>query len=312
MCLFLFMNKVFGIFPIIVKVLLGLVFIASAILKVVDMDQFEIYVYSYHFFNLNTSFIVARIAIIAELVLGIGLVSNTLHKLYWWGSMAMLVGYTLLLLYALHMGRTDNCQCFGDFLQFDPKQSLVKNGILILLFLPLYWMGEWETPFRWLILCLAILGSSITVFAVSPPDNYTSAYTMEQNLQVELFDELLDEAPLDSLNLREGKQIVCFFSTGCEFCQLSAHKLSLMQRFNGFPGNTVTYLFMGSEEGIDRFYEKSESVQYRNILYPDVVRMLTVINGEFPTIVFLDNGTVVNVYGLRNMKEDEIKAFMAF
>ena len=305
------MNKVFGIVPIIMKVLLGLVFIASAILKVVDMDQFEIYVYSYHFFNLNTSFIVARVAIIIELVLGIGLASNTLHKLYWWGSMAMLVGYTLLLLYALHMGRTDNCHCFGDFLQFDPKQSLVKNGILILLFLPLYWMGEWETPFRWLILCLAIIGSSIAVFAVSPPDNYTDAYTAEQNLQMELFDEMLDEAPLDSLNLREGKQVVCFFSTGCEFCQLSAQKLSLMQKFNDFPADKVTYLFMGTEEGIDKFYEKSESVQYLSVLYPDVVRMLTAINGEFPTIVFLDNGSVTHVYGLRNMKEEEIKAFMA-
>ena len=178
------MNKVLGIVPIIMKVLLGLVFIASAILKVVDMDQFEIYVYSYHFFSLNTSFIVARVAIIIELVLGIGLVSNTLHKLYWWGSVAMLVGYTLLLIYALYLGRTDNCHCFGDFLQLDPKQSLVKNGILVLLFLPLYWMEEWKTPFRWLILCLAIIGSSIGVFAVSPPDNYTSAYTAEQNFQV--------------------------------------------------------------------------------------------------------------------------------
>lgn len=305
------MNKVFGIVPIVMKVLLGLVFIASAILKIVDLDQFEIYVYSYHFFSLNTSFLVARAAIIVELVLGIGLVSNTLHKLYCWGSMAMLIGYTLLLLYALHMGRTDNCHCFGDFLQFDPKQSLIKNGVLILLFLPLYWMGEWETPFRWLILCVAVIVSTVAVFLISPPDNYISAYTAEQNLQVELFDEMLDEPPLDSLQLREGKQVVCFFSTGCEFCQLSAHKLSLMQQFYGFPTDKVTYVFMGSEGGIDKFYEKSQSAQYRNVLYRDVVRMLPAINGEFPTIVFLDNGVVTQVYGLRNMKEEEIKAFMA-
>ena len=77
------MNKVFSIVPIVMKVLLGLVFIASAILKIVDLDQFEIYVYSYHFFSLNTSFLMARAAIIIELVLGIGLASNTLHKLYW-------------------------------------------------------------------------------------------------------------------------------------------------------------------------------------------------------------------------------------
>ena len=305
------MNKIFGIVPIVMKVLLGLVFIASAILKIVDMDQFEIYVYSYHFFSLNVSFLVARAAIILELVLGVGLVSNTMHKLYWWGSMAMLLGYTLLLIYALILGRTDNCHCFGDFLQFDPKQSLIKNGVLILLFLPLYWMGEWETRFRWLILCLAVVASTVTVFAVSPPDNFISAYTAQHNLQVEPFNEILDEAPLDSLNLRDGKQVVCFFSTGCEFCQMAAHKLSLMQQFYGFPTNRITYVFMGSEEGITRFYEKSESAPYRDVLYPDAVPLLKVINGIFPTIIFMDNGEPIYEYGFRSMNEAEIKAFMA-
>jgi hypothetical protein len=84
-----------------------------------------------------------------------------------------------------------------------------------------------------------------------------------------------------------------------------------MQQFNDFPADNVTYVFMGSEGGIDHFYEKSESVRYRNVLYPEVTRMLQAINGEFPTIVFMDNGVVTHVYGLRNMKEDEIKAFMA-
>lgn len=291
------------------KVLLGLVFIASAILKIVDMDQFEIYIYSYHFFSLNFSFLVARAAIIVELVLGIGLVSNTLHKFYWWGSMIMLVGYCMLLLYALHLGRTDNCHCFGDFLQFDPKQSLVKNGVLLLLFLPLYGMGEWETPFRWLILCVAVIVSSVAVFFISPPDNYTPAYNEDHNLQVELLDEMLDEAPLDSLRLREGRQVVCFFSTGCEYCQMSARKLSLMQQFYGFPDDRITYVFMGTNEGIAKFYELSESVPYRDVIYPDMVQLLKAINGVFPTIVFMDNGEPVHEYGFRNMKEEEIKAF---
>ena len=177
------------------KVLLGLVFIVSAILKIVDMDRFEIYVYSYHFFSLNLSFIVARLAIILELVLGIGLISHCLHKLMWWGSIAMLVGYSLLLIYALRLGRTDSCHCFGDFLQLDPKQSLIKNGMLMALFFPIFRMESWKTPFRWLILILAIIASSIGVFVASPPDNMTSDYDPEQNLQEELFDAILDAEP---------------------------------------------------------------------------------------------------------------------
>ena len=305
------MNKLKEIAPVALKVLLGLVFIASAILKVFDMDKFEIYVYSYHFFSLNFSFIVARLAIIAELVLGIGLISNTLHKFYWWGSMAMLGGYTLLLIYALVLGRTDSCHCFGDFLQLDPKQSLLKNVVLILLFSLIYKANEWKTPFRWLVFCLALMASTIGVFVASPPDNVTSAYDSDQNLQEELFYGLLDEPPLDSLNLTEGRQVVAIFSTGCEYCQLAAHKLSLMQQFYGFPAENVTYVFMGNEEGVAKFYEKSESAAYRNVLYPDVVKLLKVINGNFPTIVMMDEGEVALEYGFRNMREEEIAAFFA-
>ena len=292
----------------VLKVLLGLVFIVSAVLKLFDMDQFEIYIYSYHFFSLNASFMVARLAIILELVLGIGLISNCLHKLMWWGSVAMLIGYTLLLIYALTLGRTDSCHCFGDFLQLDPKQSLIKNLVLMLLFLPIYRMEEWKTPFRWLILCLAIMASTIGVFVVSPPDHLTSNSDPEQNLQMELFNEMLDNAPLDTLNLRDGKKVICFFSTGCEVCQMAARKLSLMQQFYGFPKENITCLFMGNEEGIADFYEQSESAHYRDVLYPDVVRMLKAVQGNLPTIVFLENGVVVREYGFRNMDEAEIKA----
>ena len=83
-----------------------------------------------------------------------------------------------------------------------------------------------------------------------------------------------------------------------------------MQQFNDFPADRITYVFMGKEEGVELFYEKSESAQYRDILYPDVVRLLTVINGAFPTLVFMENGKPVYEYGLRSMKEEEIKAFM--
>ena len=292
------------------KVLLGLVFVVSAVLKLFDMDKFEIYIYSYHFFSLNASFMVARLAIILELVLGIGLISHCLHKLMWWGSIAMLTGYSLLLIYAMYLGRTDSCHCFGDFLQLDPNQSLVKNGVLMLLFLPIYRMESWKTPFRWLILCITVMVSTIAVFVISPPDNLTSNADPEQNLQLELFNEMLDDAPLDALNLREGKQVICFFSTSCEVCQLAAHKLSLMQQFYDFPKESITYLFMGNEEGIASFYEQSESAWYRDVLYPDVARLLKAVNGNFPVIVFLEDGEVVHEYGFRNMNEAEIQAFM--
>lgn len=294
----------------VLKVLLGLVFIISAVLKLLEIDHFELYIYSFHFFSLNFSFLVARAVIIGELVLGIGLIANYLHKFMWWGSVAMLLGYSMVLLVAIAYGRTDSCHCFGDFLQLNAKQSLIKNAVLLVLFFFIYNMEEWETPFRWLLLSLSIIVSTSGVFLISPPDNY-SDYSSEHHLQVELFNEMLDEPPLDKLNLREGKQIVCFFSSGCEYCQLAARKISLMQRFNRFHAGRITYVFMGSREGIAKFYKESESDRYRTLLFKDMSSLMKVVNGDFPVVVLLQDGEVVREYGFRNMDEDEIKEFMA-
>ena len=295
--------------PIVLKILLGLVFIVSAILKIADMDKFEIYIYSYHFFSLNFSFLVARAAIILELVLGIGLVSNCFHKLMWWGSVLMLLGYTGLLVYALILGRTDNCHCFGDYLQFNPWQSILKNIVLLALFMLVYRVKGWRLRGEWIALIAVALGCAVAVFVISPPDNYTPSYDERYNLQRDLFQEALQQPPLDTLQLQEGKKVVGIFSSGCEFCMMTAHKLSLMQRFYGFPEEDVLFVFMGTEEGVERFYQESESTQYPYVIYEDVINLLKINNGMFPILVLMNDGEVVYEYGFRNMKEAEIKAF---
>ena len=90
---------------------------------------------------------------------------------------------------------------------------------------------------------------------------------------------------------------------------MAARKLSLMQQFYGFPADCITYVFVGNEEGIETFYEQSESARYRDVLYPDVTRLLKAVDGNLPTIVFMEDGEVTHEYGFRNMNEEEIKAF---
>lgn len=294
---------------LILKFLLGVLFIVSAILKIVDMDQFEIYVFSYHFFSLNFSFLVARAAIILELVLGIGLLSNCLHKLMWWSSVLMLLGYTGLLVYALAIGRNDNCHCFGDFLQFNPWQSIIKNAVLLALFALVYKTKGHRFKSDWMALVAVTLGCGAIVFLVSPPDNYTISYDPSHDLNHELFKDALCQPPLNSFNLTEGKRVVGIFSSGCEYCMMAAQKLSLMQQFYGFPEKNVMYVFMGTEEGVENFYQETESTHYQYIIFEDVVNLMKINNGVFPIVVLLDNGEIVGEYGFRNMKENEIKAF---
>ena len=67
---------------------------------------------------------------------------------------------------------------------------------------------------------------------------------------------------------------------------------------------------MGNEEDIASFYEQSESARYRDVIYPDVMRMLKAVNGNLPVVVFLEDGAVAHEYGFRNMDEAEIKTYM--
>lgn len=294
---------------LILKIGLGLVFVVSAILKLFDMDQFELYIYSYHFFSLNFSFLVARAAIIIELVLGIGLISNIFHKLMWWGSVAMLIGYTGLLIYALLMGRTDNCHCFGDMIRFNPIQSLLKNVVLMVLFILVYRVKEFQFKGRWLALTAMAVLCSVVVFALNPPDNYTPSYNKTNNLQTDLFKEALLEPPLNTLELTKGKKVVGILSSSCDLCKITAKKLSLMQSYYEFPDQDVVYIFMGSDESIERFYIESESTRYQYVIFDNLKRLLKINNGAFPLLVLMNEGEVVHEYGYRNMNEEEIKYF---
>ena len=65
---------------LVVRVLLGLFFVVSAIAKWVDIDRFEVHVFSYNLLSLNASFLVARLIVVAELLVGIGLAANIWHR----------------------------------------------------------------------------------------------------------------------------------------------------------------------------------------------------------------------------------------
>lgn len=296
----------------ILKIGLGLVFVVSAVLKLFDMDQFELYIYSYHFFSLNVSFLAARAAIIVELVLGVGLLANVFHKIMWWGSVLMLIGYTGLLLYAMHLGRTDNCHCFGDVLRFNPAQSILKNVALMVLFVLVYRVKEWRFKGRWLALLAVVTGCIATVFAINPPDFFLSSHDDAHNLQVSLFQEALQDPPLDSLELNHGRKVVGIFSSGCDVCKTTAKKLSLMQSYYHFPPQNITYIFMGSPESVELFFEESESARYQYVVYDDLKRLLKINNGMFPLLVLMQDGKPVHEYGLRDMKEDEMKNFFEY
>ena len=166
----------------VLKILMGVMFIISASAKFFTIDVFEMYVYSFGLFPMTLTFYLARFVIVAELILGAALISHRNHRFTVLMSLLFLLFFIVFLTYAHFIGRTDNCNCFGDLIEFDPVQSILKNALLIviLLFVYKYAPSDWA-PRWWLVLPIYIITSLGFLF-------YTAAvYRYIHTLSISLF-----------------------------------------------------------------------------------------------------------------------------
>ena len=116
-----------------IRLLLGVFFIGTAVLKLLSIDSFEVYIYSFGIVNFITTTFLSRLLIFIELLIGISLVLNICHRQIWWLTMLMMAGFILFLVYAAIFRNDSNCHCFGNLVELNPLQSIVKNIIVIAL-----------------------------------------------------------------------------------------------------------------------------------------------------------------------------------
>lgn len=157
-------NKRSFVVATVLKMLLGAMFIISAVSKFVTVDAFEMYVYSFGLMGLGLCCIVARLVIGAELLLGVALISNRHHRFTVIASLLFLLCFVIFLSYSHFIGRTDSCHCFGDLLPFDPVQSMLKNAVLVVLLLcTLKWGGEEWTPRWWQVVIIYLVLAALVL-----------------------------------------------------------------------------------------------------------------------------------------------------
>ena len=230
-------------FKYVFRALLGILFLFSATAKLIGIDAFEIYLFSFGWFSLGTAFLLARLVIVAEYVLGLLLLTNFYPRLAFWGSLAMLAGFSLFLTVLAVKGNHDNCNCFGELVNLNPVQSLLKNlGMLAVLLL-----SAGVKPFRFrrkgLWLALIILIPLATVFIVSPPDNWRyDSYARHELVNEPAFREAVDQGILPH-SVVEGDHIVCLYSLKCQFCKMSAEKIMTLRARGEFPQSPIIAIF---------------------------------------------------------------------
>lgn len=285
------------------RVIAGIVFIVSAVLKFIDIDSFELYLYGLDLVNLDLCYIGARLLLGAEVSLGLALISNQYRKVINLLTYIILGIFSIFLIVQIIQGNNGNCHCMGEEINLPPIPSLIKNLVLATL---VYLSNKGKTfLIKWAHIGLAVLAIAITatIFIVSPPD--TLAKDKKEHIHRDHFNKYIKlEKELNKYPAHQ-KTLVCLFSTTCHICKLSAQKLQLLLDKYQIPSTQVYELFVGTEDELKDFRKETEAKFYTyHILPPDIFWQMT---SNVPVFVVMKEGEIEEVFSYRTMNEERIK-----
>lgn len=129
------------------RILIGLVFIYSGFVKVVD-PLGSAYKFTDYFVAMNLEFLSGAaltfsiLLCVAELVLGIALLFNLVPKVVSWGVLAFMALFTPLTLWLAIANPVHDCGCFGDALILSNWETFFKNLIILAFVGVIFWQRK--------------------------------------------------------------------------------------------------------------------------------------------------------------------------
>ena len=286
------------------RLFLGALFVVAAVLKLLSIDNFEIYIYSFGLFSYTWTTFFSRLLIFIELLIGISLILKICFKQIWWLTMLMMAGFTLFLVYAAIFRDDSNCHCFGDLIELDPKQSIVKNIIVmaLLFFIRNEKSHDYKPLLRKWLVGLTVTVSLVISFILLPMDViYNKLYSGKENVNTKAFYESLSDS-----TYFEGRYLINYALAGCKYCRLGAEKLTLMMDRHGIPHDRVKFVVGGSDEAVGKFIEITGTSDYEhwNIALP---QLMAITFGKFPLYVFIEDGKIVKAGDFRTIDDESLE-----
>jgi uncharacterized membrane protein YphA (DoxX/SURF4 family) len=276
----------------VLRIFVGVLFLVSAVAKLVDIDPFVIYVFSYGFFPFSVVDVLVRLCIVAEFSLGVFIILGWYRRLVKVLTLLMLLGFSLFLCYAALRGRMESCQCFGQLVDFNPIQSLLKNAVLIILVLLAYHNSSLPTPhssLKHILSAVIVVIVTVAVFAISLPDSWLFGESHNHYHQETLAESIAPTGVLAERHLDQGHQLVAFVTPGCEFCKMARQKISSIADRHDLDTTRIHFI---------------EPADMGDSIF------LRLTYGQRPLVLLLDDGEVVHTYHSRNISERQVTDFL--
>ncbi len=293
----------------ILRILLGLFFLLSAIFKLISIDEFEIYVFSHGLLSFDLSSFMARLLIGIEFFIGIMLIINLYFRQIWIISLTMHSAFTIYLAFLTISGSTENCHCFGEIFKLSPVESMMKNGIFLLLLVAIRKGKNNQLKRQSLILSLILTFSIALPNIISPPDFAYSDFGIATST--------IDKNKLDSLILNNtkfpikfdnGKKVLCFYSPKCKFCKLAEQKMSTIIHRNRLDTSFFKNIFFGKQSSLDDFYHP-DGIRFEHTFIKSRDFMI-ITGGEMPIILLVDHKKIIHTFDYRSIDESILVNFL--
>lgn len=263
------------------RAILGIIFLMSAISKMVAPGLFEITIMEQGVFaSREIVAYLSRFLIIMELFLGIALFQSFyLKKIILPISIFILFAFTILLSFSVFSGDTNNCGCFGEVVKMSPLEAIVKNIFLIIIGIVIFRLQD-DNPTKIYVPFFILLVSVGTVFGIAPIKSY-------ENLVFTQYTNFENEGRVDLTN---GDNLVAIFFIDCEHCTETAQEIVKLEKETERISN-LYILFAGEEtDSVHHFFEKTQIEHpYFRIPLEDFFEL---IGNSPPRIYWLHDGKV--------------------
>lgn len=135
------------------RILVGGLFIFSGLIKLNDPVGFSFKLEDYFAPDvLNLEFLVpyalaiAIFVVIYEVLLGVMVIIGYAKSFTVWSLLLMIVFFTFLTFYSAYFNKVTDCGCFGDAIKLTPWESFIKDVILLVFILILFFGQKYITP----------------------------------------------------------------------------------------------------------------------------------------------------------------------
>lgn len=277
------------ILVLILRILLGAVFIFSAISKLFPIEVFELNFVYQGISGWDLAPYLSRGLIILELFLGVALLFNSLLKQFILpATFLLLFIFTVYLFYSIAKdGNSGNCGCFGTILPMTPLESIIKNIALMLLTAFVFVKTETKSwNLKWLLPSVFIVVSA-TIVLLYPIYDYSYATKP-------LSSEMADISVIkgfkgdEQANLQEGKKLVAVFNMACSHCIEVALKINAARARIKLP--PTYFVLLGDSTEIKEFYDLTNSnAPFVLMQAQDFIKQF---HSGWPRVLLLENGII--------------------